>query len=182
MATNKVTFAGLKLKTDTSTTEMTFNDQIINVKNYLSIGAKYDLVTITLQEAKEDGIYNPIKLDLFFTMNLIYMYTDLVFTEKQKEDVEKTYDALKSNGFIDVFLQTLKKSEYDDCFMFLNDTRDDILSYRNTAGAVLQSIIQDLPKNAEAAAKIVDTFDKNKYQEVIDFAAAANGGRPVPIK
>ena len=30
-----------------------------------------------------------------------------------------------------------------------------------------------------AAAKIVDEFDPEKFQQVIDFATAANGGRPI---
>ena len=31
----------------------------------------------------------------------------------------------------------------------------------------------------KAAAKIVDEFDPEKFQKVIDFATAANGGRPI---
>ena len=40
-----------------------------------------------------------------------------------------------------------------------------MLTYRNTAGAVLQSVINDLPRNAQAAAEIVESFDKtnSKY-------------------
>ena len=44
---------------------------------------------------------------------------------------------------------------------------------------MLQSVIQDLPKNAQMAADIVNNFDKSKYQAVVDFATAANGGRNI---
>ena len=57
-------------------------------------------------------------------------------------------------------------------------TRDS-LRYKNTAAAVLTRIIQDLPKNAAAAKEIMDSFDPEKYKQVSDFAAAANGGRNI---
>ena len=55
----------------------------------------------------------------------------------------------------------------------------DEMMYRTSASALLQSVIHDLPKQAEAAMKIVDSFDKEKFQNVVDFAKAANGGRDI---
>ena len=55
----------------------------------------------------------------------------------------------------------------------------DDLKYNTTAAAVIRSLITDLPKQAEAANKIIENFDKEKFQAVIDFAQAANGGRPI---
>jgi len=48
-----------------------------------------------------------------------------------------------------------------------------------SVAAIVQSLINDLPANAEAAAKIVESFDMNKYKQVIDFATYANGGRNI---
>ena len=50
--------------------------------------------------------------------------------------------------------------------------------YRSTA-SLLQSFIEDMPANAEAAKEIVDNFDREKFKEVVDFAQYANGGRPI---
>ena len=175
----KVSYANLKLKVDTSVSTFNFNGTDIEVLNYLPVDDKYDLVMVTLQKAEEDGIYNPIKLDMYFHLHMIYMYSNLSFTEKQKENESKLYDALKSNGFLDSFLATIPNSEYQELFDYIDEIMEDTLTYRNTAGAVLQSIIQDLPKNAQAAAEIVNSFDKSKYQAVVDFATAANGGRNI---
>ena len=175
----KVSYANLKLKTDTSFNTFDFQGQTIEVLNYLPIEDKYDLVMITLQKAEENGVYNPIKLDMFFHLNMIYMYTNLSFTDKQKENESKLFDALKSNGFLESFLQALPITEYNELFEYVQTLITDTLHYRNTAGAVLQSVIQDLPKNAQIAAEIVNSFDKTKYQNVIDFATAANGGRNI---
>jgi len=55
--------------------------------------------------------------------------------------------------------------------------KDNEIEYTLSAGGIINRFIDDLPANAEAAAKIVNEFDPQKYQAVIDFANAANGGR-----
>lgn len=176
---SKIAYSTLKLKTDDSVNTFEFQGKTIEVLKYLNIEDKYDLVMITLQKAFENGIYNAMKVDVFFHLHLVYMYTNLSFTDKQKENELKLYDTLKSNGFIDLLLETIEESEYNFLYECINEIISDSLNYRNTAGAVIQSLINDLPKNAEAAAKIVDSFNPEKYKQVIQFAEAANGDRPL---
>ena len=175
----KVSYANLKLKPISTTSSFEFGGQEIEVLNYLPIEDKYDLVMITLQKAEQDGVYNPLLLDLYFHLHLVYMYTNLSFTDKQKENEPKIYDTLTSNGFFDKFFEVLDEVEYDELMNYIEELQNMTLHYKNTAGAVLQSIIQDLPKNAQAAADIVKNFDPKQYQAVIDFATAANGGRNI---
>lgn len=175
----KISYASLKLKVDKSVETFDFNENKIEVLKYLPIEDKRDLVEITLQKAEENGIYNPVLLDMYFHLHLVYMYTNLSFTDKQKENEAKIYDTLACNGFFDKFLEVLSESEYEDLIDYIDDIMEDTLTYKNTAGAVLQSVIQDLPNNAQAAADIVKSFDPSKYQAVIDFANAANGGRNI---
>ena len=175
----KISYASLKLKVDKSIDTFTFNENKIEVLRYLPIEDKYDLVMITLQKAEENGIYNPVLLDMYFHLHLVYMYTNLSFTDKQKENEFKIYDTLQSSGLLDKFLEVLSEDEYTTLMEYVNDAMEDTLTYKNTAGAVLQSIIQDLPTNAQAASDIVKSFDPKQYQAVIDFATAANGGRNI---
>ena len=176
---NKVSYANLKLKPISTTSSFEFGGQEIEVLNYLPIEDKYYLLMITLQKAEQDVIYNPLLLELYFHLHLVYMYTNLSFTDKQKENEPKIYDTLTSNGFFDKFFEVLNEIEYDELMSYIEELQNMTLHYRNTAGAVLQSIIQDLPKNAQAAADIVKNFDPKQYQAVIDFATAANGGRNI---
>ena len=175
----KVSYASLKLKLDTSIKTFDFNGSEIEVLQYLPIEDKIDLVAITLQKAEENGIYNLAALDWFFKLHMIYMYSNLSFTEKQRENEARLFDNLASNGFVDKFLEAMNKDEYNDLSSWIESVMKMTLKYKNTAGAVIQSIIQDLPKNAEAAADIVKNFDPTQYQAVIDFATAANGGRNI---
>ena len=51
--------------------------------------------------------------------------------------------------------------------------------YNRSVVSLVQSLIHDLPSQAQAAMDIVNNFDKDKFQEVVNFAKAANGGREI---
>ena len=172
-------FQDLNLTLPTTTNSIIINEQEVVVKTYLSISDKIDLIQIALQKAQEDGIYNDIKLDAYFHLNIVYLYTDIEFSEEDKEDEMKLYDILQANNVILNVIGAMGEDEYNGLFEYLEVMKQEKLDYSNTAAAVLRSIIQDLPKNAAAAKEIVDSFDPSKYQAVADFATAANGGRNI---
>ena len=174
-----ISYANMKLKPVTTTHKFEWNGNEIEVLDYLPIEDKYDLIMITLQKSLEDGYYNPIKIDEFFHLHLIYMYTNINFTEKQKEDEHKLYDSLKSNGLIDAFIEQMNEFDYSELFNMLDDTKRELTEYRRSTSALIQSLVSDLPKQAEAMKNIMDNFDPNKYKEVLNFAKAANGGREI---
>ena len=174
-----ISYANMKLKVVNTTHDFNFNGNTIKVLDYLPIEDKYDLIMVTLQKSLENGYYNPLKLDMYFHLNLIYLYTDINFTDKQREDENKIYDNIKSNGLLDAFLQDFDEEEYNELFSILEDTKNEILNSKRSISSLIQSFINDLPKQAEAVQNIIDNFDKEKYQNVIDFAKAANGGRDI---
>ena len=175
----KVTYSSLKLKIKEEIEEINFGDSKIEVQQYLPIQDKIDLIDITLQKAKEGRLYNPIKVDMFFHLNLIYLYTNITFTDKQREDEYKLYDSLQSNGIISQVVAAMDENEYNGLLNMINEKIENELRYNTTAAAVISKIIDDLPRNAEATQKIVNGFDREKYQAVVDFAKAANGGREI---
>ena len=175
----KTTYASMKLKVNTQPKEIDFEGNKIEVFQYLPIEDKYDLVMITLQKSLEDGIYNPIKKDMYFHLYMVYMYTDISFTEKQKEDETKLYDTLESNGLITEVIKNIPEEEYNKLFEYMDEIISMSLSYKSSAGALVSTLINDLPKQAEAAAKIVEQFDASQFQQVLNFAKAANGGRDI---
>ena len=175
----KVSYANMKLKVNTSVKTFDFCGQKVEVLQYLPAQDKYDLLMVTLQKSMENGAYNEFKLNLYFELNLVYMYTNISFTEKQREDEFKLYDTLKSNGFYELFFQAINEDEYNELFAQLNAIKEASSAHRMSAGALISQLIDDLPANAEAAAKIVENFDPKQFKAVVDFATYANGGRDI---
>ena len=177
----KATFANMKLKVNTETKDLILSEDMdpIKVSQYLPINDKYDLAMTILQEAKEDSIYNPLKIDYLFHLYLIYMYTNISFTDKQKEEPSKIYDALMSNGIIDQVIELIPDSEYQYLYTMIESLAADLQEYNARAGAAIRALINDLPERAEAYKEIMESFDKEKYTEVINFAQAANGNRSI---
>lgn len=175
----KVSYANLKLKVNTDVKTFKVGDAEVEVLQYLPYQDKYDLVMLTLQNAEEKGIYNPIKLDRYFNLYLVYMYTNINFTEKQREDEEKLYDTLESNGVIEQTINAIPDNEYETLLAYIEEIKEERKEHSRSVGGLISSFIQDLPQQAEVAKNIIDNFDKEKFQEVVNFAKAANGGRNI---
>jgi hypothetical protein len=107
------------------------------------------------------------------------MYTNLIFTDEERQDESKLYDEMKSSGFIDEFLKHIDPDEYKEMQEEIEEIGALKMKYNLSAANIFKSFINDLPANAEAAQSIVNNFDKEKFQSVIDFAQAANGKRPL---
>ena len=175
----KVTYASLKLKINSDIEKFTFNGSEIEVKQYLPINDKYDLINITLQNAFEDGVFHPLKMDLYFHLYIVIMYTNITFTEKQKEDEAKLYDILNSSGLMEKILETIPKAEYEELYNYLMECSVQLTNHNRSITTLITSLINDLPTQMAEAAKIVETFDPEQFKAVIDFARAANGGRDI---
>lgn len=175
----QVTYSSLKLKTKEDIKEIDFNGSKIEVKQYLPISDKIDLIDITLQKAKEENLHNPLKVDMFFHLNLVYLYTNIKFTDKQREEEDKLYDTLLSTGLIDAVIAAMPENEYKYLLDMANEKVDKELHYSTTTAAMISKLINELPRQTEAMKNIVDNFDPEKYKAVVEFAKAANGGRNI---
>ena len=154
----KISYANMKLKTKTEVNIFDFFGQKIQVLKYLPAQDKYDLLMITLQKSLEGNIYNEFKLNLYFELNLVYMYTNLSFTDKQREDEFKLYDTLKSNGFFDLFYNAMEDSEFNDLFEQINELKTTLEKEHLSTAGIIENVITNLPEQAEAVATILNNF------------------------
>lgn len=174
----KVSYASLKLKVDNSVETFDFQGNTIEVLKYLPIQDKYDLIMVALEKA-EDEIYNPIMLEAYFHLHLVYMYTNLTFTDKQREDELKLYDTLQSTGFITKMLEKIPEDEYDTLYTYLSETVDYLTEYKNTIKYFAQSLIGEFSSKFDNLQDAVNGFDEEKYQQIINIAQSLAGGQQI---
>ena len=142
MAKVSFTKLGLKVNQDIQTVE--FNEQIIEVKQYLSVNDKLELISNVINASHDENNFaNPVKISVFTTLEIIYAYTNINFTDKQKEDPTKLYDMLISSGLVTKIIHAIPEAEYNEVLCGVSDSVDAIYTYRNSAMGILDIISQD---------------------------------------
>lgn len=172
----KITYASLKLKKDTSIKTITLEDgKVVEILQYLPFEEKRDLIDIVLQKSSENDQYNPLYVDMYFHLFLIYAYTNIVFTEKQKEKEEELYDALYSSGLLNKILEEIPQEEYNYLFSYLEENLEKKEYYATSFIGGLLKFIEDLPKKTNEAGQIAQGFNPEDFKEVFNFVKAING-------
>lgn len=151
----KVPFTKLGLKKIEDTKTITVCDQDIEVKQYLPINDKINIITNVIQNSADDNNFaNPVKVEVFANLEIIYAYTNISFTEKQKEDPTKLYDLLEENGVIVAIIEAIPQSEYTLLLGWIEETIDAFYTYRNSVVGILEQISTDYSNLEFDAASI----------------------------
>lgn len=140
----KLAFSKLALKKQDNIKTVKIGNYDIEVKQYLPVNDKLDLIARVLNGAHDENNFpNPIKIEVLGTLEIIMAYTNLSFTEKQKEDIAKLYDLLESNHVIDLLVDAIPEEEYDFVIDGIDKTIDAVYSYQNSVLGILESVSQD---------------------------------------
>lgn len=168
----KVPFSKLNLKKIDKVQVVTINGLEIEVKQYLPVAEKLELIANVLNNSADDNNFaNPVKTYVLSHLEIIYAYTNLSFTDKQKEDPAKLYDILETNGIIDSIILALPPSEYDNLIEDITSTIDAYYKYKNSALGILEAATTDY-KNLDLEAsdiqkKIADPDNLTLLKDVI---------------
>ena len=140
----KISLNKLGLKIDDSVSIVKFNDQDIEVKHYLPVNEKLDLIGAIINESADElKFYNVGKLEVFKLIEIIKHYTNINFTDKQLEDTTKLYDLLSSSGLGDEILTVIPETELNFIEDTLFDTVDSIYKYNNSIFGILDAVTTD---------------------------------------
>lgn len=140
----KLAFTKLGLKPNNEIKTICFNQQTIEVKQYLSVEEKLQLITNVLQFSyDEHNFSNPVKVEAYTALEIIERYTNINFTEKQKENPVKLYDLIFGNGFLNLVYETIPERELQNLLDNVNETIASVYKYRNSILGVLESVSQD---------------------------------------
>ena len=168
----KVPFSKLNLKKIDKVQVVTINGLEIEVKQYLPVAEKLELIANVLNNSADDNNFaNPVKTYVLSHLEIIYAYTNLSFTDKQKEDPAKLYDILETNGIIDSIILAMPPSEYDNLIEDITSTIDAYYKYKNSALGILEAATTDY-KNLDLEAsdiqkKIADPDNLTLLKDVI---------------
>lgn len=139
----KPTFAKMGLTKNTEVKTFTYKEQEIEVKQYLPIEEKLELIGNAINNVlatDENKFPNHVKLKMYVELEVVFKYTNLVFTEKQKEDLPKLYDLLAGNGIIDLIEDQLPPSTIVYLIIDASDLLDGLYKYNNSVYGILDNV------------------------------------------
>ena len=121
-----------------------FNDQEIEVTQYLPMEKKLDLISDIINSSVDEKNYcNFCRVEIFITIKLVEAYTNLSITDKQKEDVFKFYDQIVASGLAEVVINAIPISDYSFIHKNTLKTIKNIYKQRNSALGILETISTD---------------------------------------
>ena len=143
------------------------------VKSYLPFKEKLELVSNVInQSVDENGFYNPMRVKLYMTLETVYAYTNLSFTEKMKEDPFKMYDILTSSGIFNDIVNAMMDSEWEEIQENIWDTIENIYHYKNSVMGILDTLKSDYSSlNFDATAIQEKLADPENMQLLKDVMA-----------
>ena len=116
----------------------------IEVRQYLPLQKKLEVLTNIINASTDDnGFYNSAKIDFNQTLEIIFAYTNIKFTEKQKEDPMKLYDSFYSSGLAEKIFELIPQSELKWFDKHTRISIDKIYEYRNSIYGILDALKND---------------------------------------
>lgn len=153
--------------------EITLLGEKVQVKQYLPMADKQNILEMVIQTADAGTILNTLVLDAVFEIYLVFKYTDIEFTEEEKVDLLGTYDKLENNGVIETIIKEIPQMEYKILRDNLNAMIVDYKDYRNSAKGFLDTLMIFAPSAAEKFNEAIEQMDTDKVQNVVAIANAA---------
>ena len=176
-----VKFSDLRIETPCEYKKITFNDAEINIAQYISQKNMYDVIMITLENAQEsNGLYNDFLLDMYLNLNLVYLCTDIEFSEEDRKNEMELYNKLVGSKLLDAVISAIPHGLYNQIYDYIRQIADVNMRYGAQIGRVLENVVTELPAAMAKAAEIAENFKPEQYENVLNFAKAVNGDRPIP--
>lgn len=116
----------------------------ITVSQYLPIMDKAALVERLLNYSfDESGFASPIRLETYFSLELIRCYTNISITDKMIENAPKTYDSLEMNQVVNMVIEAIPKEEYEALQTLIQDSIDNVARYNTSFVGMLRTAAAD---------------------------------------
>lgn len=171
----KVSFSKLGVKPNNDVEEVKFGNATIEIKQYLPMGDKIQLIERVVNAAAPssgDRIINWAYVNVMIDLLLVEYYSNISFTDKQKEDIYKFYDNLFGSGLGDLIVDAIPEDELDWIVENVNLIIESVFTYKTSAMGIFEGISDDyknLDLNADdIRAKLADRNGVEFLQEVLD--------------
>lgn len=138
----KVTFNKLNMIKSIPDIELDYKGNKFTIKQYLPLEQKLDMIEtiISLSGNGEEGFFNIIKLQTFYTIEMLKAYANITFTDKQMEDPAKVYDGIILNNLWVDLSEQIPERERAYIWDNVLELANQVTKYNNSILGVLKTV------------------------------------------
>lgn len=125
--------------------DIKIGEETISVVQYLPLEKKLAIMQNIIEQAgnNEEGFYNIVKLTVFYTIEMLRVYTNISFTEKQLEDPQKLYDIIVLNNIWETVKDNIPEKERNYIWDNTCALAREITDYNHSALGILKLMSDD---------------------------------------
>ena len=176
----KVSFTKLNKVKSIPAISYPFGEVEVEVEQYLPLEKKLDLIIAVIEKSgnSEQGFFNLVQLQTYYTIEMVKAYTNITFTDKQMEDIPKLYDMIILND-VWAFLED-KIPEHERVYIWNNilEMANRVTEYQNSVLGVLKQISANKEELdfdvTEIMNKIQDPESLTLLKQLVDKTGLTN--------
>ena len=117
----------------------------IEVKQYLPVNDKLNLITAVLQQVAQNEypFANPVQMDVYTTLEIIYAYSNIEFTDEEKANPAELYDELEKQEIANKVIAAIPETEYKFVIDGVEETISAYYAYRNSVKGIIEDVTTD---------------------------------------
>lgn len=140
--------------------DIKIGEETVSVVQYLPLEKKLTVMQNIIEQAgnNEEGFYNIVKLSVFYTIEMLRVYTNISFTEKQLEDPQKLYDIIVLNNIWETVKNSIPEKERDYIWDNTCALAREITDYNHSALGILKMVRADYGETDFNIASIMESI------------------------
>lgn len=171
MADTVIMFDDLYLEPNENISAFTYKGKTVNVKQYLPIEEKAELVSYVLNHAIDlrTNTFSPLRVSVYLTLGIINWYSNINFEPEQLEEkAPEVFDLIDGSKFLELFLDNMENTEFE----YMNKTVAKVLKDYETYANSMVGMISAMSSDASSMNKeIEEIMTKIKNKEGLEELA-----------
>lgn len=140
----------------------------IEVRQYLTLREKFDLILEAMNEGSEsNGYVSLMKTQLAFRVIVLRYYTNIDFEDLDDMEV---YDICFNNNIITDIFNLIPEKEWQELYDMLNDSVKEVNEANKSILNALDTINKLLTKGLKNSLDLAENFDAEKVDKVMELA------------
>lgn len=165
-------FKDLDIKVNKTYKTINFKGQDIKIAEYLPIDEKIALIDIALQKSMYNGMVHPLQLKKYYELGLIYMYTDVIFSDEDRADEAKLYDVLYCSNFINDVIKAIPAREIQTLAEMLKETKIAIEKHKVSVVGIIETLINTIENEIPHIMDMLNNLTPENAQQLLQMISS----------